>query len=68
MGCSNTKSVVESTPAQPSSVHSQPKAANMYVALYDYKARTDDELSIKARDHLEIIDDTTYVIATQLYF
>jgi SH3 domain len=28
----------------------------MYVALYDYDARADDDLSLKKQDHLEIID------------
>ena len=30
----------------------------MFVALYDYDARTDEDLSFKKGEHLEIINDT----------
>ena len=30
----------------------------VFVALYDYEARTDEDLSFKKGDHLEIINDT----------
>ena len=31
---------------------------NIYVALYDYDARTDEDLSFKKGEHLEILNDT----------
>lgn len=31
---------------------------NLYVALYDYEARTDEDLSFKKGDRLEILNDT----------
>jgi SH3 domain len=31
-------------------------ASTIYIALYDYEAQTDEELSLKAQDHLEILD------------
>ena len=30
----------------------------LFVALYDYDARTDEDLSFKKGDHLEILNDT----------
>jgi fyn-related kinase len=30
----------------------------VFVALYDYDARTDEDLSFKKGEHLEIINDT----------
>lgn len=33
-------------------------AAKIFVALYDYDARTDEDLSFKKGEHLEIINDT----------
>ncbi|XP_055348307.1 tyrosine-protein kinase Src42A-like [Paramacrobiotus metropolitanus] len=32
--------------------------ANIFVALYDYDARTDEDLSFRKGDHLEILNDT----------
>lgn len=32
--------------------------AKVFVALYDYDARTDEDLSFKKGEHLEIINDT----------
>lgn len=32
--------------------------SNIFVALYDYDARTDEDLSFKKGDHLEILNDT----------
>ena len=32
--------------------------AKLFVALYDYDARTDEDLSFKKGDHLEILNDT----------
>jgi len=32
--------------------------AKIFVALYDYDARTDEDLSFKKGEHLEIINDT----------
>jgi hypothetical protein len=36
----------------------QGTAAKIFVALYDYDARTDEDLSFKKGEHLEIINDT----------
>ena len=33
-------------------------ATKLFVALYDYDARTDEDLSFKKGEHLEIINDT----------
>lgn len=33
-------------------------SAKIFVALYDYDARTDEDLSFKKGEHLEIINDT----------
>ena len=33
-------------------------ASKIFVALYDYDARTDEDLSFKKGDHLEILNDT----------
>ncbi|XP_064607028.1 tyrosine-protein kinase Src42A-like isoform X2 [Liolophura sinensis] len=35
-----------------------PSPAKIFVALYDYDARTDEDLSFKKGEHLEIINDT----------
>ena len=32
--------------------------SNVYVALYDYEARTDEDLSFKKGDHLEILNES----------
>ena len=44
----------------------------MFVALYDYDARTDEDLSFKKGEHLEIINDTqgtsrVHLIYTQCF-
>ena len=46
-----------SLPAPPEQ-DSQGSAAKVFVALYDYDARTDEDLSFKKGEHLEIINDT----------
>ena len=33
-------------------------ATKLFVALYDYDARTDEDLSFKKGEHLEILNDT----------
>ena len=33
-------------------------SVQVFVALYDYEARTDEDLSFKKGEHLEIINDT----------
>ena len=35
-----------------------PSSVQVFVALYDYDARTDEDLSFKKGEHLEIINDT----------
>ena len=37
----------------------------MFVALYDYDARTDEDLSFKKGEHLEIINDTQGILYYQ---
>ena len=46
--------------AMPSPVSRQDSPANVkiFVALYDYDARTDEDLSFKKGEHLEILNDT----------
>ncbi len=38
--------------------HLPPLGTKVFVALYDYDARTDEDLSFKKGEHLEILDDT----------
>lgn len=45
-------------PSFPSKVVCPPTSANIFVALYDYDARTDEDLSFKQGDHLEILNET----------
>lgn len=40
-------------PAEP-----DPPNAKIFVALYDYDARTDEDLSFRKGEHLEILNDT----------
>ena len=35
-----------------------PAGAKLFVALYDYDARTDEDLSFRKGEHLEILNDT----------
>lgn len=42
----------------PASQHDSPANVKIFVALYDYDARTDEDLSFKKGEHLEIINDT----------
>jgi fyn-related kinase len=37
---------------------SNPANARIFVALYDYDARTDEDLSFRKGEHLEILNDT----------
>merc|ERR1719220_2153701 len=37
---------------------STPSSVKVFVALYDYDARTDEDLSFKKGEHLEILNDT----------
>jgi hypothetical protein len=39
-------------------------STNQFIALYDYDARTDEDLSFKKGDILEIINDTQVFITT----
>ena len=38
--------------------HAFPSITKLFVALYDYDARTDEDLSFKKGEHLEILNDT----------
>ena len=40
------------------SPHDSPASVKIFVALYDYDARTDEDLSFKKGEHLEILNDT----------
>merc|ERR1712088_753128 len=42
----------------PVPTESTPSSVKVFVALYDYDARTDEDLSFKKGEHLEIINDT----------
>jgi len=42
----------------PDPTESTPNSIKVFVALYDYDARTDEDLSFKKGEHLEIINDT----------
>lgn len=51
----------EPTPQQPLPVpETEPQNTNtkIFVALYDYDARTDEDLSFRKGEHLEILNDT----------
>lgn len=45
---------------RPAVVSLEPEATNakIFVALYDYDARTDEDLSFRKGEHLEILNDT----------
>ena len=45
-------------PQPPDQGDAQNGASKIFVALYDYDARTDEDLSFKKGEHLEIINDT----------
>lgn len=47
--------IAENEPIQPNS--------KIFVALYDYDARTDEDLSFRKGEHLEILNDTQVCIA-----
>jgi hypothetical protein len=65
MGCSISKKVAK--PASPPASLDQSDeeeeleetTTKIYVALYDYESGTNEVLSFEAKDHLEILDDTT---------
>lgn len=38
--------------------HTDVPSAKIFVALYDYDARTDEDLSFRKGEHLEILNDT----------
>ena len=42
----------------PDPTESTPSSVKVFVALYDYDARTDEDLSFKKGEHLYIINDT----------
>ncbi|KAJ3649908.1 hypothetical protein Zmor_021625 [Zophobas morio] len=45
---------------RPAVVNPEPETTNakIFVALYDYDARTDEDLSFRKGEHLEILNDT----------
>lgn len=43
---------------QPEAPTSSNASAKIFVALYDYDARTDEDLSFRKGEHLEILNDT----------
>lgn len=45
---------------RPTVVNPEPETTNakIFVALYDYDARTDEDLSFRKGEHLEILNDT----------
>ena len=45
-------------PSLPDPEGASSTSAKIFVALYDYDARTDEDLSFKKGEHLEIINDT----------
>lgn len=45
-------------PSSPTSAGPPPLNAKIFVALYDYDARTDEDLSFKKGEQLEILNDT----------
>lgn len=48
----------------------EPIQANskIFVALYDYDARTDEDLSFRKGEHLEILNDTQVMSTPNLFF
>lgn len=46
------------TPVTPEPEASSSTNAKIFVALYDYDARTDEDLSFRKGEHLEILNDT----------
>lgn len=45
-------------PEPESTVNTNNASAKIFVALYDYDARTDEDLSFRKGEHLEILNDT----------
>lgn len=48
-------------PQLPSENESTNSNAKIFVALYDYDARTDEDLSFRKGEHLEILNDTQVI-------
>ncbi len=59
-GTVDGNSFSQAVAAMPSPVSRQdsPASVKTFVALYDYDARTDEDLSFKKGEHLEILNDT----------
>lgn len=53
----NNPSVIHNNHGNPSG-EPDPPNAKIFVALYDYDARTDEDLSFRKGEHLEILNDT----------
>ena len=51
--------IAENEPIQPNS--------KIFVALYDYDARTDEDLSFRKGEHLEILNDTQVRTYTRIF-
>ncbi|KAF2347906.1 SH3 domain [Trinorchestia longiramus] len=59
VGAGNRVNGMGGTPsALPDTESNSTLAGKIFVALYDYDARTDEDLSFKKGEHLEILDDT----------
>lgn len=57
LGGSSNRPSIPMLPVPPEQ-DSLSSTAKVFVALYDYDARTDEDLSFKKGEHLEIINDT----------
>lgn len=51
-------SVVSSQPTEPAAPEPSTSSVKVFVSLYDYDARTAEDLSFKKGEHLEILNDT----------
>uniref|UniRef100_A0A182F9U0 SH3 domain-containing protein n=1 Tax=Anopheles albimanus TaxID=7167 RepID=A0A182F9U0_ANOAL len=52
------QSIRQPMPALPDPGNDSISTAKIFVALYDYDARTDEDLSFRKGEHLEILNDT----------
>ncbi|CAG9799430.1 unnamed protein product [Chironomus riparius] len=54
-------------PIQPTEPEPPNTNAKIFVALYDYDARTDEDLSFRKGEHLEILNDSQFVYSYRHY-
>jgi fyn-related kinase len=68
---SNQINNIQQTPTIPTQ-STEPELQNtntkIFVALYDYDARTDEDLSFRKGEHLEILNDTQVCIANNFLY